>query len=71
METRKVAVEGMIDQSDANKVSRALHEVWGVRHVEVNLARGEAVFSYDEHSASFIDFQQALADSGYRMNEIQ
>ncbi|MBA4494776.1 heavy-metal-associated domain-containing protein [Paenactinomyces guangxiensis] len=67
MVTRKIAVQGMADQQDADKVSQALHEVWGTRKVEVSLDKGEATFTYDEKAASFEDFQQAILDSGFEI----
>lgn len=67
MVTRTIAVQGMADPNDANKVSNALHEVWGVRKVEVSAETGEAVLTYDEKAASFEDFQQAILDTGFEI----
>ncbi|PTX61840.1 copper chaperone [Melghirimyces profundicolus] len=67
MVTKTIRVQGMVDPNDTDKVSHALHEVWGVRKVDVSLNRGEATVSYDEHAASFADFQQALLDQGFEI----
>lgn len=67
MVTETIVIQGMDDQEDADKVSHALHEVWGINKAEVSLARKEAVFTYDESAASFRDFQQAVLDLGFEV----
>ncbi|UFJ41721.1 heavy-metal-associated domain-containing protein [Brevibacillus humidisoli] len=67
MMTRNIVVQGMADQQDADKVSHALREVWGIRKVDVSLDKGEATFTYDENAASFEDFQQAILDCGFEI----
>ncbi|GGG04032.1 heavy-metal-associated domain-containing protein [Paenibacillus abyssi] len=69
MITKTIVVQGMDDQEDVNKVRRALHEVWGVNKVEISLNRREATFTYDETAASFQDFQQAVLDQGFVIDE--
>lgn len=67
MVTRTIVIQGMDDQGDVHKVSRALHEVWGVNKVEVSLNNKEATFSYDETAASFHDFEQAVHELGFEI----
>jgi copper chaperone CopZ len=38
-----------------------------VGHVEVNLSKKEAIFSYDERMASPQDFEQAVKDIGFEL----
>ena len=67
MHTDKIPVQGMKDENDAEKVSGALHRVWGIQQAEVSLAKGEALVSYDEKAASLVDFQQVIRDLGYKV----
>jgi copper chaperone len=67
--TKKIRVQGIVGLSDADKVSHALNEVWGIRKVEVSAELGEATISYDEKAASLQDFQQAILDSGFEMRD--
>lgn len=52
---------------DAKRVSEVLHDIWGIRKVEVQLDKGEATISFDENAASIQDFQQAVVDSGFEV----
>lgn len=69
MQTGVIKVEGLVTQQDADKVLHALHEVWGIRRAEMNLTNHEATFTYDEKAASYQDFQQAVLDTGFRIDE--
>ncbi|EXX91278.1 DNA-binding protein [Paenibacillus darwinianus] len=62
-----IIIPGMGDQTDADKISRALHDTWGIRSAEVALDRKEAVVAYDELAASMRDFQQAVLDLGFEI----
>jgi hypothetical protein len=44
-----------------------LNDVWGVRKVKLNPKNGEPVISFDEDTASFMDFEQAVKDCGYNL----
>ncbi|EWG11104.1 heavy-metal-associated domain-containing protein [Cytobacillus firmus] len=66
MITRTVSIENM-DQTDEEKLSKALYDIWGVRKIKVNSMSGEAVISFDEDAASFMDFEQAIKDCGYNI----
>ncbi|WP_077212831.1 heavy-metal-associated domain-containing protein [Bacillus dakarensis] len=69
MEKAKLKLEGVESQDDADKVLHALHEVWGIREAEVNFNSKEALFSFDEKSASLQDFEQAVIDSGFHVTK--
>lgn len=67
MHTDRISVQGMKDESDAEKVNKTLHNVWGIQQAQVSLLKGEALISYDEKAASLIDFHQAIRDLGYEV----
>jgi copper chaperone len=67
MVTRKMIIEDMQNQADVSKISQALHDVWGIRKVEVSLDRKEATFSFDETAASLRDFREAVVQLGYEV----
>ncbi|WP_158737857.1 heavy-metal-associated domain-containing protein [Alteribacillus sp. YIM 98480] len=64
MITRTISINGMT-QEDKERINEVLLDVWGIRDVSVHPEKGEAVVSFDEKAASFIDFEQAVRDSGY------
>ncbi|MBN8201098.1 MULTISPECIES: heavy-metal-associated domain-containing protein [Bacillaceae] len=66
MITRTISIENM-DQADEEKLSKALNDIWGVRKIKLNSMSGEAVISFDEDAASFMDFEQAIKDCGYNI----
>lgn len=59
----------MESQADGEKVESAIRDVWGIRSVDVNVKQGEAILSFDEKAGSFIDFEQAIADCGYQIED--
>ncbi|SDH60992.1 Copper chaperone CopZ [Alteribacillus persepolensis] len=65
--TRTISFETM-SHSDKERIEEVLLDVWGIRKVDINPYKQEAVVSYDEDAASFIDFEQALKDSGYHID---
>jgi copper chaperone len=65
--TKTIAIPQMRNPQDADKVSRALHEVWGIKSAEVSWERQEATVHFDETAASFHDFQEALLESGFEI----
>ncbi|MFC5447686.1 heavy-metal-associated domain-containing protein [Paenibacillus aestuarii] len=69
MVTRTMVIQDMNVQEDADKISQALQQVWGIHKAEVSLARKEAVFTYDEAAASFQDFHQAVRELGFDVNQ--
>lgn len=67
MQKVMIKVEGLHSNQDRDKVLHALNEVWGIQNAEVNLQKGEAIFSYDERAASEQDFEAAINDCGYKI----
>lgn len=68
METDVILVENMVSQKDADKVLAAIEHVWGLTKAEVNLAKKEAIVTYDKRMASSQDFYQAIVDTGYNVS---
>lgn len=64
MITRTMSILDM-NKEDKERINEVLHDVWGVRNVTVHPEKGEAVVSFDEKAASFMDFEQAIRDCGY------
>jgi copper chaperone CopZ len=69
MEVTKAIKLKELNETNADEVNRILHDIWGVRDVEVNVDTREAVVSFNEKSASLRDFEQALVDSGYQLEQ--
>lgn len=66
--TRAIKVKEL-NERNADEISRILHDIWGIRQVEVNVDTREAVVSFNEKSASLVDFEQALKDRGYQLGQ--
>ncbi|MDQ0226583.1 heavy-metal-associated domain-containing protein [Metabacillus niabensis] len=64
---KTISLKDMNTPEDAKRVSETLHDVWGIRNVEIQLDKGEATISYDEKAASIQDFHQAIVDSGFEV----
>jgi copper chaperone len=64
---KTISLKDVRTSDDAERISEVLHDVWGIRKVEVQLDKGEATISYDEKAASIQDFQQAIVDSGFEV----
>lgn len=69
MEVTRVIKVKELNERNADEISRILHDIWGIRQVEVNVDTREAVVSFNEKSASLVDFEQALKDSGYQLGQ--
>ena len=69
MRTEVLKVSGMTCGGCASSVSKALHAIRGVRHVEVSVPRGEAAVEFDEASASAEDLREAVTRAGYGVDE--
>lgn len=67
MRTEINMVKGIEQQQDKDNVTKALHNVWGVREVDIHLSNGEVAVSYDENATSPIDITQAILDAGYQV----
>ncbi|UOQ83499.1 heavy-metal-associated domain-containing protein [Gracilibacillus salinarum] len=64
MNTRKLSIPNLKKEDEA-KISEALHDVWGVQSVDINVHTQEAIVSYNENAGALHDFQQAIKDVGY------
>jgi len=68
MKTFTMSISDMNNGAEEEKINDILHDVWGVRKVQLNAENSKAVVSYDEKAASLQDFTQAIVDSGYEIN---
>ncbi len=68
--THKLSIPNL-KKEDEVKVSKALHDVWGIRNAKINVQTKEAIISYDEKAGSLQDFQQAIIDIGYEANKLE
>lgn len=66
--TKSIYLNSINNREEAGEISRILHDVWGIRQVEVNLDTKEAVVSYNEDAVALHDFEQALIDGGFQVN---
>ncbi|GGE09104.1 hypothetical protein GCM10011571_08060 [Marinithermofilum abyssi] len=69
MKKETIMIKGMKDQKDLDRVLASLRDVWGVRQVDINLSKGEAVVSFNKNAASLHDFEQAVIDSGFQVRD--
>ncbi|MBH8599612.1 MULTISPECIES: heavy-metal-associated domain-containing protein [unclassified Thermoactinomyces] len=67
MKKETIKIKGMKNKEDLEKVLAGLQDVWGVRQVDIDLSRGEAVLSFNEKSASLHDFKQAVINTGFQV----
>lgn len=67
MPTERLEVQGIRGESDVQKIHHALGEVWGIREIRVDSARGEVTFTYDDRAGSLEDFRQAVRSSGFEV----
>lgn len=61
-------ITGMEGSQDAEQVQRALKSVFGIQEVEMHRQSGNVTFTYDERSASLLDFKQAVLEAGYTIS---
>ncbi len=62
--TRMISIPNMTE-SDKDTVSRVLHDVWGVRNIQMNAEKKTVAISFDENAATLEDFRQAMIDNGF------
>ncbi|MBB6444471.1 heavy-metal-associated domain-containing protein [Bacillus benzoevorans] len=70
MITRTMAIANL-NKTNEEQIIQALHDVWGVRNIKLNHEKGEAMVTFDENAASFIDFEQAVKDCGFEASVIE
>jgi copper chaperone CopZ len=66
--SKTINFKNMHNVNDAKRVSDILHDVWGVRDVDIYPDNGMATISFDEDASSYQDFQQALREGGFEFN---
>lgn len=69
MITRTLSIPNL-NKTDKEQISEALSDVWGVRKIELNPEKREAIVSFDEKAGSLIDFEQAVRDCGFEVSVI-
>lgn len=55
-------------KEDEEKISNALHDVWGIRNVTIKPTQQQVTISYNENSGAAHDFEQALTDLGFEVS---
>lgn len=65
VETEIIPVENLENQEDADKLLSAIEHIWGLSKADINLAKKEAIVTYDERMASSQDFAQAIVEMGF------
>jgi copper chaperone len=70
VENMKIKLIGMDCRNCALKVEYRLRNLDGVNSVSINLAKGEAIVSYDPNTTGFNTFQAAIQKSGYRASRL-
>lgn len=67
---KSIFINNMNTHEDADHVSKVLHDIWGIRQVEVQLDKKSAIITYDEKAATIQDFHQGIVENGFFvMNE--
>ncbi|HAT32362.1 MAG TPA: copper chaperone [Janthinobacterium sp.] len=67
MQTKTLRIQGMNDEGCADKITRMLEALKGVRSATVSLAGQRASIQFDEDLTSPRLFEQALLQAGYRV----
>lgn len=67
MKNETIHIQGLTNQTDVQRVQSIIRDVWGVRQVHVNQARGEVQILFDEKAAALRDFEQAIIDGGFQL----
>jgi copper chaperone CopZ len=65
MPSDRVGVQGLQTDAEINKLRTALGDVWGIQSVQVNPARGEVTYAFDERAGSLEDFRAAIVNAGF------
>lgn len=65
-----IRVRELTGPEDAEKIRCALHQVWGVRGVDINEGVGEVTLIFNEKAASLGDFRQAIREKGFEVDEM-
>ncbi|MCM3443853.1 heavy-metal-associated domain-containing protein [Metabacillus halosaccharovorans] len=65
MKNEKYQIRNLNNQEDADKLTQAVLDVWGISKAEANISQKTLLYSYDERMASTQDFTQAIKESGF------
>ena len=65
MKNEKYQIRNLNNQEDADKLTQAVLDVWGISKAEANISQKTLLYSYDERMASAQDFIQAIKESGF------
>ncbi len=67
MKKEKYSIRNLNNQEDADRLTQALLDVWGISQAEANLSQKTVLFSFDERMSSSQDFTQAIEESGFEI----
>lgn len=62
---KKLNITGMHCNGCADRITKVLNELNGVRSAEVSLDDGQAVVAYDEGQTGFSELKEAIEEAGY------
>lgn len=62
--TRMISIPNMTE-SDKDTVSRVLHDVWGVRNIQMNAEKKPLQSHSMKMRTTLEDFRQAMIDNGF------
>ncbi len=60
-------IRNLENQDDAQRITQAVLDVWGIAQAEANAAQKTVSFRFDERMASAQDFEQAIKESGFEI----
>lgn len=65
----QITVTGMHCSGCAERVSKVLHDLEGVRSAEVSLDQEQAKVTYDEDHVEFPQMREAIEQAGYQAEQ--
>jgi len=68
METKAFGFNDMQDHWNADRIRSVLRDIVGVRKIDIPPDKKEASVSYDEITASFEEFEEAITNGGYHLS---
>ncbi|WP_191090853.1 heavy-metal-associated domain-containing protein [Niallia endozanthoxylica] len=67
MKERTLQISNLDSQEDAEKITQAVQDVWGITNAKASPAQKIVSFIFDERMASEQDFEQAIIESGFHI----
>ncbi|WP_338447701.1 cation transporter [Niallia oryzisoli] len=67
MKKRTLQISNFECQEDAEKITQAVLDVWGIADAKANATQKTISFTFDERMASEQDFEQAITESGFQI----